>query len=52
MEKIRKNIDLSPECVELLSIRAIKQNPKTDFKNLAQQILEQEAINPRKKAKK
>lgn len=53
---IRKNIDLSEECVKTLSKRAIDEN--TDFKNLAQTILEKEAeqkkitVKRKKKAKK
>lgn len=37
-KKIRKNIDLSDDCVKRLSKMAIDNN--TDFKNFAQEILE------------
>lgn len=40
---MKKLLDLSDECVKSLSKRAIDEN--TDFKNLAQAILEREA-NP------
>lgn len=38
---MKKLLDLSDECVKSLSKRAIDEN--TDFKNLAQAILEREA---------
>lgn len=38
---MKKLLDLSDECVKTLSKRAIDEN--TDFKNLAQDILEREA---------
>jgi hypothetical protein len=38
---MRKLLDLSEDCVKTLSKRAIYEN--TDFKNLAQDILEREA---------
>lgn len=38
---MKKLLDLSDECVKTLSKRAIDKN--TDFKNLAQDILEREA---------
>jgi len=38
---MRKLLDLSDECVKSLSKRAIDEN--TDFKNLAQDILERES---------
>jgi hypothetical protein len=37
---MRKNLDISEEAVIALTIEAVKQVPKTDFKNYAQQILE------------
>jgi len=40
---MKKLLDLSNECVKTISKRAIDEN--TDFKNLAQSILEREA-NP------
>lgn len=40
---MKKLLDLSEDCVKTLSKRAIDEN--TDFKNLAQAILEREA-NP------
>ncbi len=41
---MKKLLDLSEDCVEAISIAAIKTKPKkTDFKNLAQDILEREA---------
>lgn len=40
---MKKLLDLSDNCVKTLSKRAIDEN--TDFKNLAQDILEREA-NP------
>lgn len=45
---IRKNIDLSEDCVKTLSKRAIDEN--TDFKNLAQKLLEKEAEKTKQKA--
>jgi hypothetical protein len=39
--KKRKNLDLTIECIKTLSKRAIDEN--TDFKNLAQNILEKES---------
>jgi hypothetical protein len=49
---MRKNIDLSDEAVEILTIQAIKE--KTVFKLYAEQILEDKAksIMPLKKAKR
>jgi len=44
-----KLLHLSPECIETLSIEGIKK--KTDFKNLAQDILEREAVRLAKKNK-
>ena len=38
---MKKLLDLSDDCVKTLSKRAIDEN--TDFKNLAQAILEREA---------
>lgn len=49
---MKKLIDLSDECVEILSIAALKRKPKkTTFKNLAQEILEREAARLEKKQK-
>lgn len=53
-KKVRKNIDLSDECVKRLSKMAIDNN--TDFKNFAQDILEKycenaEVINYKKPQK-
>ncbi len=49
---MKKLLDLSDECVEILSIEALKKKPKkTDFKNLAQDILEREAVRLAKKNK-
>lgn len=49
---MKKLLDLSYECVEILSIEALKKKPKkTDFKNLAQDILEREAVRLAKKNK-
>ena len=50
---MRKLLDLSDECVEAITIEALKKKPKkTKFKNLAQDILEQEAARLLKKNKK
>jgi hypothetical protein len=49
---MKKLLDLLDECVEALSIEALKKKPKkTDFKNLAQDILEREAVRLAKKNK-
>lgn len=49
---MRKLIDLSDECVEILSIEAIKQKPKkSNFKNYAQDLLEKEAKRIKNKKK-
>ena len=37
---MRKNLDISEEAVIALTIEAVKQVPKSDFKNFAQKILE------------
>jgi len=51
-KKMKKLLDLSDECVEIISIEALKKKPKkTDFKNLAQDILEREAVRLAKKNK-
>jgi hypothetical protein len=47
---MRKNLDLSEKCVKALAKRAIDEN--TDFKNLAQNILEKEADPKFKPVKK
>lgn len=47
---MKKLLDLSEECVKTLSKRAIDEN--TNFKNLAQSILEEEAKKSVGKKKK
>jgi hypothetical protein len=46
---MKKLLDLSEKCVKTLSKRAIDEN--TNFKNLAESILEKEAKNKPKKLK-
>jgi len=41
--KKAKLIHLTEKCIESLSIAAVMKKPKTDFKNFAQEILENES---------
>lgn len=49
MSKVRKLLDLTPECVRQLNIEAAKKG--TVFKHLAEQILENYAARLTKKDK-
>lgn len=51
MKKKRKNIDLTEDCIQELSIRAIK-SPHKNFKNYCEDILEKEAKKQTKKRRK